>query len=91
MRRMVAWLMGLTGGAAAYRAFRRRPRPAHQDRGAVTVDDPAEALRAKLADVKAEGKTLPVEPDDPDSRRRAVHEQGRAHLDEMQAGETDSD
>lgn len=87
MRRLLAWVAGLAGGAAAYRAFRRGPQPAP---GA--EPDPAEALRAKLAEAKAAGDDRetfeagerPVdEAPDPDERRRAVHERGRAAVDEM--------
>ncbi len=55
--------------------------------------NPADALRAKLAETKA---TEPVPPpetppdDDPAARRRAVHERGRAAVDEMR-GERTSD
>ena len=86
MRRLFAWLAGLAGGAAAYRAYKRAPQPA------VTEPDPAEALRAKLAEAKAAGDDRdefesgerPVdEAADPDERRRGVHERGRAAVDEM--------
>lgn len=86
MRRLLAWLAGLAGGAAAYRAYKRAPHPV------VTEPDPADALRAKLAEAKAAGddrdqfeagETPVDEAPDPDARRRAVHERGRAALDEM--------
>jgi hypothetical protein len=86
MRRLFAWLAGLAGGAAAYRAYKRSPHPTPAE------PDPAEALRAKLAEAKAAGDDRerfeagekPVdEAADPDVRRRAVHERGRAALDEM--------
>jgi hypothetical protein len=86
MKRLYAWLAGFAGGAALYRAFRRGPEPAA---------DPAAALKAKLADARAGG-----EPEEPppaaaaeppeaavDDRRRAVHEQGRAAIDEMRPDE----
>jgi hypothetical protein len=86
MRRLLAWLAGLAGGAAAYRAYKRTPQPL------VVEPDPADALRAKLAEAKAAGddraqfeagETPVDEAADPDERRREVHERGRAALDEM--------
>ena len=86
MRRLYAWLAGFAGGAAVYRAFRRRP---------VVVSEPdtrAEELRAKLEQAKAAGddreefeagETPVNEAADPDERRRSVHEQARAAIDEM--------
>jgi len=85
MKRLTAWLTGVAGGVAAARIFRRAPAPVP-----VHEPDPADALRAKLAETKA---TPPAaepepaeEPDDPDARRRAVHERGRAAVDEMRGG-----
>ena len=88
MRRLYAWLAGSAGGLAAYRAFRRRrPEPAPLvEQG---PDPRADELRARLADAR-EGDGEPAgEPEalDPEARRRLVHEQGRAALDEMHAGE----
>jgi hypothetical protein len=60
------------------------------------VVDPAEKLRAKLANardaeaapvVTEEPPADPEAPMDPDSRRRAVHEGARATLDEMRGDE----
>ncbi len=87
MKRLYAWLAGLAGGAAAYRAFRRAPRPE-------AALDPAEELKTKLAEARAAGddrdefeagETPVDEAPDPDveSRRRSVHEQARAAIDEM--------
>jgi hypothetical protein len=88
VKRLYAWLAGLAGGAAAYRAFRRAPRI--EPRAA----DPADELKAKLAEARAAGddrdefeagETPVDEAPDPDvaSRRRSVHEQARAAIDEM--------
>ena len=93
MRRLFTWLAGAAGGLAAYRAVTRRT---HQP--APVVVDPAEELRAKLAQARdADGETAPVVteeprpepevPPDADSRRRAVHEGARATLDEMRGEE----
>jgi hypothetical protein len=79
VRRLYAWLAGLVGGAAAYRALRRRPEPP-----AAPEPDPADALKAKLAEARA---VEPDEPADVESRRASVHEQARAAIDEMDAGE----
>ena len=86
MKRLTAWLAGVAGGVAAARIFRRAPAPAP----VVHEPDPADALRAKLA----ETKTTPTESEreaadeDPDARRRAVHERGRAAVDEMRGDHT---
>lgn len=86
MRRFYAWLAGFAGGAATYRALRRRPRPAPVE------DTRADELRAKLAEARAPGgdreefesaETPVDEAPDPEARRRSVHETGRAALDEM--------
>jgi hypothetical protein len=93
MRRLYAWLAGFVGGAAVYRAFRRAPRPHPEpEHGA----DPADELKAKLAEARAAGDDretfeageTPVDeaPDpDLDARRRSVHEQARAAIDEMRS------
>jgi hypothetical protein len=65
---------------AAYRAATRR-KPAPE---AVHVEvDPVQELRAKLAEARSEPETEPARPDDPDARRRDVHEHARTALDEM--------
>lgn len=93
MRRLPPWLAGLVGGAALYRLLRRRPRPAPAPPPA---PDPAAELRAKLAETRAGGEERgddergaePV-PDeaggapDVESRRRSVHSEARAAIDEM--------
>ena len=89
MKRLTAWLTGVAGGVAAARLFRRAPAtsaPVHEP-------DPADALRAKLAETKtAQPEPAPAEDpgDEPDARRRAVHERGRAAVDEMR-GDHQSD
>ena len=95
MRRLHAWLAGAAGALAAYRALaRRRAVPAPQPESA--PDPRASELRARLAEARAAGDDrdefeageTPVDEAvalDPEARRRAVHEEGRAAIDEMQA------
>jgi hypothetical protein len=86
VKRLYAWLAGLAGGAAVYRAFRRQP--------PVAEPDPAEELKARLAEARAAGddreefeagETPVDEAPDPDveARRRSVHERARTAIDEM--------
>src|SRR5438874_13361173 len=88
VRRLFTWLAGAAGGVAAYRAITRRgpsPEPV-----AVEVD-PVQELRAKLAETRSEPARVtepePEQAQSPDDRRRDVHEQARAALDDMR-GET---
>jgi ParB-like chromosome segregation protein Spo0J len=77
VKRLVTWIAGAAGGMAAYRAAKRR-KPAAVP-AVEREPDPAEELRAKLAETRAKETT----PEGPDDRRRAVHEQARAAIDEM--------
>jgi hypothetical protein len=77
VKRFYAWLAGFVGGAAVYRAFRRRP-------PAAAVPDPADALKAKLAASRAAQEEEAPAPAGVEERRRSVHEQARAAIDEMQ-------
>jgi hypothetical protein len=93
VRRPLALLGGALGGAALLKLVaRRRPRPlpAPVDAG----DSRADELRRRLAESRAladerdefEGAETTVdaaEADDPDARRRAVHEAGRATAEQM--------
>jgi hypothetical protein len=83
VRRLLAWGAGVVGGAAAWKLLSRRGAP-------VPDRDPAEELRAKLAESRSiehdrdefvSGET-PVDLD-PEERRRRVHEHGRDALNEM--------
>jgi hypothetical protein len=84
MDRRFAWL-GAAVGALAVWKWRRRPRPVEQ------AHDPAESLRAKLEESRAaaEPVTEPAvtEAADPDTRRRSVHEDARARIEELRGGE----
>jgi hypothetical protein len=88
MRRLFAWVAGVAGGIAAYRVFRRHRAP---------EADPADELRSRLAEARAAGDDreefesgeTPVDEAvavDPDARRRDVHDQARATIDEMRGG-----
>jgi hypothetical protein len=81
VKRLYAWLAGFAGGAAVYRVFRRRPRVAPP----VAARDPADELKAKLAEARAgDEQASDPEPDtDVDSRRRSVHDRAREAIDEM--------
>jgi hypothetical protein len=89
MRRLVAWIGGTVGGIAAYRLLRRRPLV----EPAIEPDARADELRAKLAESRSAEPVVEeppleaeaMEPESPDDRRRRVHEEGRAALDDMQS------
>ena len=87
MRRLHAWITGAAGGLAAYRFLRRRGGDAEAEPEA-GPDPRAEELRAKLAEAhadEAEAAPEPAPEESLDERRRRVHEEGRAAIDEMQA------
>jgi hypothetical protein len=95
MRRLTAWIGGVAGGVVAYRFWRRRPQAAAEPSPEPTTeqqDDRADELRAKLAETRAADEPSPAEPDEPpeavEERRRLVHEEGRATLDEMKSDES---
>jgi hypothetical protein len=101
MRRLTAWIGGVAGGVVAYRFWRRRPQAAAQPSPEPTreqQDDRADELRAKLAETRAADEPLPAEPEGPaepeeppeavEERRRRVHEEGRATLDQMKSDES---
>jgi hypothetical protein len=86
VRRLATWLAGAAGGLAAYRALTRRRSPASTP--APEPDDPVDELREKLAHAReTEQEADPPADDNPDVRRRAVHEQGRAAIDDMRSGD----
>jgi hypothetical protein len=91
MRRLLGWIGGAAGGITAYRLLRRRPLPKP---ATAEPDTRADELRAKLAESRAAepvveeppAEPAPVdEPESPEERRRRVHEEGRATLDEMKS------
>jgi hypothetical protein len=82
MDRRFAWLGAAVGALAVWR-WRRKAR---------VEQDPAESLRAKLEESRAvvderdrfEERETPVdEAADPEARRRTVHEEARARIDEL--------
>ena len=84
MDRRFAWLGAAAGAVAVWRWRWRRRKPVEAD--------PAESLRAKLEESRAvaderdsfEERETPVdEAADPQARRRSVHEDARARMDEL--------
>lgn len=78
MDRRFAWLGAAVGALAVWR-WRRRKQEAVEE-------DPAESLRARLEEsrvVTDEATAAPVEDAGPDARRRSVHEDARARIDEL--------
>jgi hypothetical protein len=105
VRKRLAWLaaaLGLAGALGLRARAGRRPRPALPPPAEPPVDPRAEELRRKLAESRAlveeraefEEHETPVdeaEPaaGDPDARRRRVHDEGRAAVDEMRSRSRD--
>ena len=81
MDRRFAWL-GAAFGALAVWKWRRRPKPD-------AAEDPAESLRAKLEESRAVAEPEPqpqppvADEADLDARRRSVHEDARARMEEL--------
>jgi hypothetical protein len=91
MQRLTAWLAGAAGGLAAYRLLRRRSAGAVEP--PAEPDERADELRTKLAESREQAAAEPhpepghePEPPDVEQRRRSVHEQGKAAIDEMRGG-----
>jgi hypothetical protein len=92
VRRLFTWVAGAAGGLAAYKAATRRKIEVHAEpEAAVVQPDPAEELRAKLAETRAVEPEPRPEPEPEaegaDARRRAVHDRARSALDEMRGGD----
>jgi hypothetical protein len=86
-KRALAGVGGAVGGIALVRLLRRRRRTPLPP----VEPHPADALRAKLDESRAvaadreefESGETPIDEADPDARRRVLHEQARAQLDEL--------
>jgi hypothetical protein len=98
--RALAWAAGALGGLAAWRVLTRRKPPAPVV-APPPVDPRADELRRKLDESRTmaderdefEGAETTVDeaeaPMEPDARRRSVHEQGRAAVEQMRGGSPD--
>jgi hypothetical protein len=89
VRRLLTWAVVSLGIAAVARRLRRRSAAPAELRPAEPIappeDDPADELRRKLAESRAE-EAAPPAPEPPatvEARRDDVHTAGRAALDEM--------
>jgi hypothetical protein len=102
VKRLRNWIAGILSGVVAYHFWKRRqkPAPAAAPPVADESDDRAEELRTKLAEARAGDEPEPVEqseqpePSEPpaeslEERRRRVHEEGRAAIDEMRSDESE--
>jgi len=89
MGRLGRWIAGAVGGIAVYRWLRRRPAVGMEPSPETAPEEPdarVDVLRAKLAESRAtKPEAEPVMEEAPEERRRRVHEEGRAALDEMQS------
>ena len=81
MRRLYTWFAGVVGGAAVYRAFRRRPGTLAEPEAREAGDD-RESFEA--GETPVDQADVAPGTGDLDTRRRSVHEQARATIDEMQ-------
>ena len=103
MRRRFAWLVGaVVAAVVALRALGRRHRSDVDDAedASVATDERAEELRRRLDEARGmaeerdafEEGEVPIDQaeQDPDERRRSVHAEGRAAVDEMQQHEPGS-
>jgi len=86
VKRALVGVAGAVGSLALVRHLRRRAEPPPP-----AAPHPSDTLRAKLEESRAvaadrdefEAGETPVDEADPDSRRRALHEQARVQLDEL--------
>ena len=80
MRRGFAWLAGALGIAALLRALRRRR---DEPVDVSPAPDPAEELRAAIAETRTEEPAEEAAPASLEERRRAVHERAQEAIDAM--------
>jgi hypothetical protein len=87
MRRLWDWIGGAVWGIGAYWLWKRWRGEEREPQPEAAADTRAEELRAKLEEVRASDSPSPAEPGEPpeavEERRRRVHEEGRAAIDEM--------
>lgn len=83
MRKLFTWLLVSAGIAALVRRLRRSAASPALD------EDPADELRRKLAESRAEADDEPAPAPEAsvEERRASVHDDARAALDEMKANE----
>ena len=93
MKRFRDWIGGAVWGVAVYKLWKRWREPAVEPvPAAEEPDDRAEELRTKLAETR-EAEETPESPESDEwsgsvgDRRRRVHEEGRAAIDEMHGGD----
>jgi hypothetical protein len=90
MRRLLTWIVVTLGIAAVVRRLRRRDQAEEPAAPAAKHDDPADELRQKLAESRADEAPAAEPPVSPEAsveeRRASVHEEGRATVDEMRGG-----
>jgi hypothetical protein len=101
MRRLLGWVSGALGGITAYRLLRRQRASevvsepdarANELRAKLAESRAAEDMAEPAVEEAAAEEFLaepeePEEAESPDDRRRRVHEEGRAAIDEMQQSE----
>lgn len=98
MRRLIALLSALAGGAAVLRRLRRARAAAAPERLEAGPDPRAESLRLRLEESRAlvddpdsfDAGEVPVDraeplPGDPDARRRRLHAEARSAAEAMRA------
>jgi hypothetical protein len=86
MRRLLTWIVVTLGIAAIARRLRKRSQTV-EPAAPAPEENPADELRQKLAESRAEEAPSAEPPATPEAsveeRRAEVHEQGRSTLDEM--------
>jgi 3'-phosphoadenosine 5'-phosphosulfate (PAPS) 3'-phosphatase len=92
VRRLTAWIAGVGSGVVAYRFWRRHSQAAAEpspEPDVTAADARAAKLRAKLEESRTAEPVLEeepaAEPESPEDRRRRVHDEGRAALDDMKS------
>jgi len=84
MRKLLTWVVVTLGVATLLRRLKRRRRA--EPTPPTGAADPAAELRRKLAESRTETEPAEPAPESPVAERRtAVHDEGRAALEEMRA------